>query len=501
MATLSMSTRVGASCLLFIFVSIGTFAGCAEADTDGDEGGGGGTPGPTSSTTDASTSEMSSSSTGTPTSCTFDEGFDVGAECGVFVKAGAPDTNDCSRAMPCATIEEALTKVTSANPRVFLCTTAIEEAVVLPGGVSIYGGFACSQGWTWNTDGRTPWTAGPDEIPLTFDGGSLDSEVAGVELSSADATLPGGSSVVIFANGGGLTLSRAGLAAGSGVPGDPGEAGVDGTPGQNGELGTTDVDLIGGSGGLSDCNAGGIGAPVTCNPDCMVADLADPGEPGVPSGGGSAGASGPNSCTAGGEGTAGAAGANGIHAVGIGTIDDMGFHPPKPTDGEPGLPGGGGGGGGGKTAELLGGGGGGGGGCGATAGLAGMSGGSSIAIVAFGTALSFDGVSALVGLGGDGAAGGGAALGGTFGFGGQGGCKAALCGSPAVRGCSGGAGGVGGASGAGGSGAGGHALIVAYNGPAPSVLGLTYVTPTASQAGDAPDGASVGVAAAVLEFD
>ncbi|NUO53191.1 MAG: hypothetical protein HOV80_30455, partial [Polyangiaceae bacterium] len=287
--------------------------------------------GPTSSTTAASTSDASSSSTGTPTSCTFEEGSDVGSECGVFVKAGAPDTNDCSRALPCATIAEALTKVTSSNPRVFLCTSPIEEAVVLPGGVSIYGGFACSEGWAWETEDRTPWTAGPDEIPLTFDGGSLDSEVNGVDLSSADATLPGGSSVVIFANGGGLALVNVGLAAGSGAPGDPGEAGVDGEVGENGQIGNTDETPVGGAGGASTCNPGGAGASVVCSPTCMIPAIADPGEPGPQTGGGSAGASGPTSCTAGGVGTPGTAGANGTHAVGIGTIDAMGFHPPKPT--------------------------------------------------------------------------------------------------------------------------------------------------------------------------
>lgn len=497
MATLSMSTRVGASCLLFTLLSIGAVAGCAEADTDGNGGEGGGPPSPTSSTTDASTTQASSS-TGTPTSCTYEEGSDVGAECGVFVKAGAPATNDCSRALPCATIEEALTKVTSTNPRIFLCTSPIEEAIVLPGGVSIHGGFACSEGWSWQTDGRTPWTAGPDEIPLTFDGGSLESEVSGVDLSSADATIPGGSSIVIFANGGSLSLVRSSLAAGDGAPGEVGLAGVEGEAGSSGATGNSETTMVGGTGGASTCNAGGTGAQITCNPTC-TASLPTAGEPGAPLGGGAAGANGPSSCAVGGEGANGVEGLAGQHAVGIGTIDEDGFHPALATAGQDGNPGTAGGGGGAKTTDALGGGGGGGAGCGATGGGPGMTGGSSIAIVAHETTLSFTDVAAQVALAGDGALGGASALGGVGGFGGQGACLPALC--PIGRACAGGSGGDGGSSGVGGSGGGGHALIIAYKGSAPSVLGLSPATPTTSQAGLPGDGASDGLAAVVLEFE
>lgn len=500
MATPFMSTRVGTSCGLFVILSIAGTAGCAEGSsgTGGEAGSGASNP---NGTTDASTTEQSSS-TGVPTSCTFEPGFEVGAECGFFVKAGAPAGNDCSKAMPCATIGEAVSKVTPEKPRLFLCTTPIEEAVVLPGGVNIHGGFECGTAWTWGVEGRTVWTAPPDEIPLTFEGGTIESEVSGVDLSSSDATLPGGSSIVVFAKGGALRFSLSSIIAGDGAPGAPGAPAEVGAAGELGWTGGTSSVPGGGMGGASACNEGGAGAPINCGTEC-TAGLPTSGQPGVPSGGGAAGANGPTSCTAGDPGSAGTSGENGVHAVGVGTIDEAGFHPPLATDGAPGTHGGGGGGGGAKTTVLLGGGGGGGGGCGATAGKAGQTGGASLAIISLDTQLEFAGVTAGVGSGGDGDLGGASALGGEAGLAGKGGCDSGiLCNSPqGNRGCAGGDGGVGGSGGAGGNGAGGHALIIAYQGTIPSLIGLNYLTPMGFQAGLAGPGASVGVTAVMLEMD
>ncbi|MBL9022755.1 MAG: hypothetical protein JNL21_11190 [Myxococcales bacterium] len=482
-------------------------SGCAEGN-DAGTGGESGT-GPTTTTTGATTTASTTSSTtaattstGPTSSCTPDEGLPVDATCGLFVQPSAPAGGDCSQSSPCRTLSEAVARVTIDSFRVYVCSEELVESATVPAGVELYGGFDCEAGWSWSLDGRTPWTAGPDEIPLRTQGAAFPIVVSGFDIEAQSATIPGGSSVAILADGGALRVERGSIVVGDGAPGEAGVAGVAGADGTPGLIGNNSAGQTGGDGGVTVCAAGfsgGDGAKIVCNGACMAGAPED-GEPGAAQGGGAAGTSDVTDCTDGSNGVIGVEGTAGVHGVGIGTIDENGFTAQNGTDGADGAHGKGGGGGGAKTDVLYGGGGGGSGGCAGTKGTAGGGGGSSIAIVALDVDLEFVGVTATVGKGGDGALGGLGGAGGLPGLGAAGGCISLQCSIPGAKACKGGDGGVGGAGGTGGNGAGGHALIIAYSGADPSVSGLTYDPPQQSQAGLAPAGASMGVATVFLEF-
>lgn len=384
----------------------------------------------------------------------------VDATCGVFVRYGAAG-GDGSPAAPLASVAAALA---SGAERVYVCAGSGREALVVPPGVSLFGGLDCEAGWRWELEARTDIVSDAGTVPLRLLPGR-GTHVEGLRVIAEAGQASSQSSVALIADRAEASLTRVDLVAGDGAAGDDGVDGATGEVGQDGGVGAVTA------GGSSTCGAaGGDGAS---------GNLA--GAPGSPAqaNGGAAG------CTAGGAGDAGADGEDGRDAD-AGTVDAThGFVPGVASDGTPATSGGGGGGGGGTVGQS--GGGGGAGGCAGQQGTAGRSGGASIALVSLDAQLVFRESTATVGAGGRGGrAGAGAAS------------VAGGAGDAGSGGCAGGAGGPAGKAGDGGAGAGGHALIAAFRGAAPSLEGLDYTTPVAAQVG--PGGGLGGEARAMLAF-
>ncbi|AKT37887.1 uncharacterized protein CMC5_020300 [Chondromyces crocatus] len=440
---------------------------------------------------------------GTPGACVPSEqvaGASVANGCGVFVSAtgkeGAPGTKEA----PVKSLVEAITRAREGGTgRVYACAEDFEEAVELPGGVTLYGGLDCAAGWGWvGAEKKTRVTAGAGEIPLKVRGGEGTARVEDVEVEAAgidgaaQPELRGASSIAALVEGLPLELVRTALVAGDGGEGEAGaahagaaQAGEDGNDGGEACSGaivipgiekvndcgtpedTTD-DSKGGTGGIGQVSGGG------------------PGGPGTPSSASNAGVGEDSAvCTNGTPGDDGTPGDPGPGAAGPGTLSPTGYTGPTAGDGGKGKPGQGGGGGGGAkggsgagrctdpaSAAGASGGSGASGGCGGQGGRGGRAGGASIALLSLDAQLSFEGVVLRTGRGGAGGAGGPGQLGG--GGGAQGGTGGVV---PAGlnllnAGCSGGRAGTGGDGGPGGGGLGGHALGIAFQGAAPPTEGL-----------------------------
>lgn len=441
---------------------------------------------------------------GTPAGCVPSENAEaVGDECGVFVAAAGDDAAAGTKEAPLATLGAAITRAAESGGRVYACAESFTETVEVPGGVTLYGGLECANGWRWIGEmTKTMITAGEGEVPLRLRGGTGAARVEDVEVvaASIDATanpmLRGTSSIAAIAEGIAVELVRSMLVAGDAAPGVdgavhpmPAMAGADGNPGNEAcsdslvdpgldkvnDCGTPNDpidDSSGGPGGIGLMNSGGNGS------DGLPLSTANGGT------GESAAV-----CTPGNPGTDGATGEPGTGAMGLGTISAAGYVGVSGSEGMKGAPGQGGGGGGGAkggsgagrcpdpmSAGGASGGSGASGGCGGAGGRGGGPGGSSIALISLGATLSFDSVTLRAGLGGTGGAGG---LGQNGGAGGQlGGAGGAVPGGSNLlnAGCTGGRGGAGGPGGRGGGGLGGHSLGIAYQGSPSPVDGLIVET-------------------------
>lgn len=421
---------------------------------------------------------------------------DVSPGCGVWVSAAlGNDVNPGTQLLPVRTIGKAVA-LARGEPhkkggpgRVYACGGAdageiYDEAVDLPAGVSLHGGFACAHGWKYAGEEKLAVIAPsqPGRAPLSLtEGDDRQSLVTDLRMEAPDAVVPGGSSIGVFAHEGGLALlkrswiytgngadgedgapaSPDGSAAPSGLPGNDGAAACTTEPGAGGAQivvfcdGATSTGAAGGDGGEQFANDGlpGSSLPSSLLPAQGEGGLGEDLMEGA-------------LCTAGSAGTQGAPGANGLGGKGNGRLTPEGYAGEPGTDGAVGLPGQGGGGGGGSAGNAVcgmlphggaGGGSGGTGGCGGKGGRGGKAGGSSIGVAARGATVYlsdchvFTGDGGRGGDGGDGQTGGQAGLPGLggVGFGGDGGVHSA---------CAGGAGGNGGNGGGGGGGRGGHSV-------------------------------------------
>lgn len=398
-------------------------------------------------------------------SCTTIDGARVGDDCGVFVELGA-DEGDGTKSAPFGSITAA---IESGADSIYVCGAATSESVTLPAKRSLYGGFDCGE-WVFDLAARTEIAPAADEIPLTLLGGG-GTVVEGFVLKAASSATASGSSIALVADEATASLRRIDLIAGNGSPGLDGEAGDMGSKGNKGASATGSTGALGGTSGCG--AAGGRGGDGNATPTGGLQ-----GQP-AQGNGGAAG------CTTGGEGEAGEPGSPGTDSSGIGTWSAEGFTAAATGEmGDVGTNGGGAGGGGGSTGN--GGGGGGAGGCIGTPGTPGTSGGSSIAVLWHNASLDFADSTAVVGRGGGGGSGG---VGGAGGAGGDAGTSS---------GCAGGKGGAAGRAGRGGHGAGGNALIAAFAGPPPDLMGLDFTAP-GEDSGGASEGES-GVAAVSLEL-
>ena len=347
---------------------------------------------------------------------------------------------DGTRAAPLRTLATAtdIDKLRG-RPRIYVCGLGpYPESVNLPPNVSVFGGFECK---TWKYTGTKAQVTAPSGVhALRVIDSVKGVAISDVELSSTNASEPGGSSVAMLAIGSSITLRRVTITAGEGrdAPPPPPPASNRPAPTPNG-LGTA----TGAGGGANECacaafgkSRGGKGGDASqageagsSEPSAVVTALRD-----------ASGGAGGSSCENGKDGSDGAPGSGGGGATILGTLTRDGWTPARGTDGTPGSPGAGGGGGGGNG--TTGGGGGGCGGCGGAGGIGGGGGGASIALAALSSDLKLVECSLTTNVAGSGGLGGegeGGAEGGRFGDGA----------------CVGGYGGNGGGGGGGGGGAGG----------------------------------------------
>jgi hypothetical protein len=390
--------------------------------------------------------------------------------CGVFVSPHGDDGNAGTKAKPLKTIKAALAK----SAAVYACAGAapFEEAVKIDQAATLFGGLDCGT-WVHDAGKPTALTATSDEVPLTI---SAKVEVSDFAITSASATVAGGSSIAVVVSGAEVSFTRCALVAGDAQDGAAGmsggaqaaqadggskgtDAGPSGTLADGGKGGANAVcSLAGGDGGSGGGIANGAGV------DGLPGDNGDGGPAGIGDTG--------SGCSATSNGSNGTAGTVGTAAAGIGSIDESGYHASDGGDGGDGGNGKSGGGGGGSkaspTVHGAGGGGGGAGGCGGKLGTGGKGGGSSIALVSIGATVTLTTCTLASGAGKNGGAGGDGQYGqqgGAAGLGGSGGTVA--------DGCNGGKGGKGGDGGDGGGGLGGHSLGIAATGTLPKMDAAT----------------------------
>lgn len=420
----------------------------------------------------------------------------VQAGCGVFVsRAWGDDSNPGTMDRPVKTLARAIALAPRARGRLFACTDAYTEAISLPSGIDLWGGFVCWSRWSHFTEGAfnkpanlaspddggppIPVVAAQDDGEVTSDGVStiVDMHVlqewrSGLGLSSIAMRLQPGAVVEVL---------RSVIQADSAQKGEDGEDAAYFAPAASyGEIGAIGRDA---------CSAATVvGAPAVTTVCGDLVSTGGKGGDGYPDRGGDAqdgkplpvpnptdgglggaGAKDGATCEHGRDGEDGAPGAPGGGGRG-GRLTEAGWEGVPGGQGGTGAPGQGGGGGGGApggrsacgNAALGGasGGSGGGGGCGGAGGKGGGAGGASIAIFAHtGSKLTLRETQVITGGGGYGGRGGEGQLGGQGAQGGPPGQASDLGG---VYACRGGYGGWGGKGGYGGGGAGGPSIGIAY---------------------------------------
>ncbi|WP_437319119.1 PGRS family protein [Sorangium sp. So ce385] len=469
----------------------------------------------------------------------------VADTCGVFVSTQSEASNVAgTQEKPLGSLQQAIDLAKQNTGRVYACAgEEFNEAVVVPGGVAIYGGLDCSDGWKWIGDEtKTNLTADEGKIPLTMRGlpGTVhieDLHVVAQPTAQQDDKGAGLSSIAAIAHSTSVELVRCVLEAGpaaAGADGAPHESkappGSSGLPGGYACSSPFEVPVAGGSAVINKCgtpddlgddSSGGSGGDGWI----LIGTTGDNGTPLFTASGDMEnrgnGHDGLTTCTIGRPGSNRAESPPGAGAVGTGSISVAGYSGAAGSDGVRGVPGQGGGGGGGARGvadtettrycpsrrERRGGasgGSGGAGGCGGLGGKGGLPGGSSIALISLDAALSFDDVILRAGDGGNGGQGGPGQPGGEGGAGGPGG-KVPDGAAGLFPACEGGKGGTGGTGGKGGGGQGGHSLGIAFRGTPPPTVGITEIElgdpGTGGQESAANGSGASGVADTTLEFN
>ncbi len=427
----------------------------------------------------------------------------VPARCGLWVSASlGDDGNDGSQEAPLATLGEAAARASTGPRRVYACAEGFNEAITWPAGVSLHGGFFCTDlDWQYG-GGHEPTivTAPADEIPLTL-GGSVHPEpsmLTDLKVIAEAAKKPGGSSIAVLAlSDARAEIRRSKLESGNGADGADGDDGdhfgnpaKDGLHGNNGAAACTGAIGIGGEMVALACDEdasfggqGGHGGELAANAgdDGEVAPAPNPQGFGL--GGHGEDLAAGLFCTSGLGGAAGKDGDPGLGGAWPAQLTAAGYVGAWGADGKPGRAGQGGGGGGASAGNAAcgavvhggaGGGSGGAGGCGGKGGRGGQPGGASIGLAMLTDAIVMMNVDIFAGNGGDGGRGGVPQQGGQGGLPGIGGAGLQAAGGP-NPGCVGGGGGYGGDGGHAGGGLGGASLAIAYVGaqaPSTASVGL-----------------------------
>lgn len=411
----------------------------------------------------------------------------VHPDCGIWVSTtDGDDAQPGSQTEPVRTLARAIELAAEGTGRVYACNEDWLETLLVPGNVSLHGGFDCKNGWAYVGGQSKSTVSAKTPIGMTYVESGKEERpfLTDFHIESADGEYPGGSSIALFIRDDvPITIERCEIVAGTGADG------VDGADGGAGEApsapsGAPGIDGAGAcsaplsKGGaatetvcgqiVSNGGEGGDGGPL------IAENGADGDDAGAPYGVGGLGEQLAPSCTDGSPGSDGTRGASGLGGPVSGQrLTSEGYIGAWGEEGQPGTPGKGGGGGGATfgSAAVCGaaspggaaGGSGGAGGCGGKGGKGGQPGGSSIG-VALHTAnhdVLIKDTSIIVRDAGDGGDGGLPQQGGDGGLPGMGGAGLGTI----KPGCKGGNGGLGGEGGIGGGGLGGSTLCIAYAKP------------------------------------
>lgn len=422
----------------------------------------------------------------------------VASECAIWVSSAlGKNENAGTPTEPVQTIKRAVELAQASGPaRIYACGEEYAEAVELPAGISLFGGFYdCDRSlWSYEPghelDKHHPAHLAPvlpGTFALSLSQGDGVSFIGDIVAQSPDASGSGESSIAVFASEDArATFRRSEFIAGNGADGTDGEPGDhNGFPAQKGLPGNKGNDAC-----AMDVGAGGVLVTLHCDDGTtsISGGGGDGGEIAASNGGDGELAPMPNPlgygaggkaqdpaqgalCTPGIGGAQGLDGIDGKGGKNQGALSKDGkVSGGKGEDGTAATPGQGGGGGGGAIAGVLcpaggpkggaAGGSGGTGGCGGKGGKGGQAGGSSIGIAIRGNDIHLEGVYIVLGNGGRGGDGGVLQPGGLGGLPASGGSSAIL---GISKGCGGGIGGQGGNGGNGGGGRGGHSVAVAVS--------------------------------------
>jgi len=418
----------------------------------------------------------------------------------IYVATSGSDLSPGTQAAPVKTISQGITLASGAGQPVFIAEGSYNETVNLASGVSLFGGYDATTGWSRDpalhstiVQGGTTAVVGDTDNNVTLDGlvirsaNSSTSSMAVFLTSCQDITLAG---CQIQPGNGGVGTNGT-----NGTPGNGGGLGGTGHPGCENStfIGCSQCSRpLGGTAGTSPVGApGGRGGDAGLGPQAG-SNGAGGGGTGAGSGGGGASAH-TNNAVTGGPGDPGTPGGFGTGGGAVGVMTALGYPPSGGTAGTAGTNGaGGGGGGGGGGGEVAcdsygsSGGGGGGGGQAGTGGGGGAGGGGSFAIVTHScNQITVHHCAITTGNGGRGGFGGAGAAGGNGGPGGPGGPYGGSGEQDdGSNGAAGGDGGKGGSGGPGGGGGGGPTIGIFNAGLNPvNVEGNTFVLGTPGNGG------------------
>ncbi|MCP3960798.1 MAG: hypothetical protein GY719_23385 [bacterium] len=404
------------------------------------------------------------------------DGIDGDAASAVFVATdgapGAPGTwNE-----PLSSIQDAIVAASAgALEHVYVSAGAYAEDLILESGISLFGGYSRSGGWSRSDVNEVAVDASSDGvICVEQDNLILDH----LTIRGAPATASGASAYAAhFDRCSNVTIRRCVLEAGEGSDGADGQAGAPGSPGADGGDGNPGCDSFNRCSEPPAAGAGGWGCDDHYGGDGGVGGYGEDGfgEDGNPGqGGGGAGGDGGHPTEDGAPGAPGVHGGPGPSGSGGGgfQIQQARYLPADGGDGSQGpdgTSGGGGGGGGGDGGIFMterygsSGGGGGGAGCGGDGGMGGSGGGGSFALWLDGcTDMAVTDNHLLAVGGGQGGAGPPGGLGGDGGARGDGGPRVQDQ-AAAGTGGHGSYGGDGGRGGDGGGGGGGASIGIVLN--------------------------------------
>jgi hypothetical protein len=418
---------------------------------------------------------------------------DVNENCGIWASSSrGDDGNPGTQDRPVKTLSKGIALAgmelkKGGRGHLYACGETYAEVVVLPDGVSLFGGFDCSKGWKYvGFDKRAVIEAPPALAALTLPASEKESQIADVKIVASDAQESGGSSIAVLALAGSkAAFRRVEVVAGNGADGADGDDGShDGQPAQKGLTGNDGADActleegLGGAVVTTQCDddtqssggEGGDGSELAANAGGDGFPAPDPNPQLLGAGGPGQAAALGAVCKGGTNGAHGKDGDHGGGGFGFGRLTKDGYIGVPGGDGTPGKPGQGGGGGGASLGNAMcgaaphggsGGGSGGSGGCGGKSGKGGQAGGSSIGVALLSAGLREQDMIIRSGNGGNGGNGGVLQLAGQGGLPGYGGIGFVGPGG-ALNGCAGGVGGHGGDGGSGGGGTGGHSVAIAY---------------------------------------